>query len=465
VWAPGIPEWEFLQLSAARAGIVLVPLNPSYKRGELLQTLGQSGASAVFIVDEFRGNSLRSIVEGMLLELPELRHVFDLRQWRDFVESTKPGLLPSVTGGDVLQILYTSGTTGVPKGAILTQGSAVNNVKLVVDRVGVGPRGRWLNPLPMFHAGGCVFNALGCLATDATHILMPEFDAAVALSLLEREEVTFLNAVPTMLTAIMNVDTFTTSALSSLALLLSGGTSIPPALVHTFEETFGARFCMVYGQSEAGPTVCLTAPEDSIEVKSKTIGFPLPHTEVKIVEPRTRETLEFDQIGELCVRGYNVMQGYYEMPEETGRVIDEDGWLSTGDLCVLEPSGYLRFAGRSKEVIIRGGENIAPREIEEVVMLHPTVADVAVVGLPDLHYGEVVAAFVIPGSSWRSSDPKDIARDLAAYVTDAIAHYKVPAAWYVVEEFPKTPSGKVQKFLLRQLAVSGRLEPSLTRVR
>ena len=454
VWSTGTPEWVLLQFGAARAGVILVPLNPAYQATELSHALRQSRSRAVFHGPEVRGRSLREVVERVRPDCPELELVFDLERLDGFVADTRALPLPVVDAHDPVMIQYTSGTTGKPKGAMLTHAGVVNNARFSALRAGLPDDGTdggvWLNPLPLFHTGGCVFNALGSMATRGRHVLMPAWDPGQALELIERERVTFLCAVPTILIGMIDHPDFGSRDHSSLRYVLSGGTTIPPDLVRRFESTLDIDYTMVFGQTEAGPTVCMTFPDDTPEDKSGTIGVPLPHTEVKIVDPDTGATAAFDTPGEICTRGYGRMLGYFELPEETATAIDQDGWLHTGDLGQLDARGYLQITGRLKDIIRRGGETVSPRAIEDLLFSQPGVGEVAVVGVPDERYGEQVAAFVLP-----AADAAPDVEALRAVTAEHLARYKVPAYWVVVDEIPRTPSGKVQKFVLRDRFVAG----------
>jgi fatty-acyl-CoA synthase len=460
VWSTGTPEWVLLQFGAARAGVILVPLNPAYQAPELSHALRQSRSRAVFHGPAVRGRSLRDVVEQVRPGCPELERVLDLEQLDRFVEDTPARPLPVVEAHDPVMIQYTSGTTGKPKGAVLTHRGIVNNARLSALRAGLSDGGGdggtgtdggvWLNPLPLFHTGGCVFNALGCMATRGRHVLMPVWDPGLALELIERERVTFLCAVPTILISMIDHPDFAARDISSLRYVLSGGTTIPPDMVRRFEATLGVEYTMVFGQTEAGPTVCMTFSDDTPEDKSGTIGVPLPHTEVKIVDPGTGATIGHDTPGEICMRGYGRMLEYFELPGETGTAIDTDGWLHTGDLGQMDARGYLQITGRLKDIIRRGGETISPRAIEDLLFSQPGVGEVAVVGVPDERYGEQVAAFVLP-----TPDVLPDLQALRALTAEHLARYKVPTYWVLVDEIPRTPSGKVRKFVLRDRFVAG----------
>ena len=446
VWAPNLPEWVVLELAAALAGVVLVTVNPAFRPAELRYVLRQSRAAAIFLVPEFRGNRMAESLEEVRPELEHLRETVLFDDWDAFLASGDPArVLPDVRPDDVVQIQYTSGTTGFPKGALLRHRGVVNNARLTAQRWEIGGGDVWVNPLPLFHTGGCVLAVLGALNARATQVPVLAFDPKLVLDLVEREGATVLGAVPTMLIALLEQPEFAARDLSSLRVVASGGSSVPADLVRRFERELGVRFGIVFGQTESSPVITQTRLDDSPEDKADTIGQPLPQTEVKIADPATGDPLRVGEVGEICTRGYLVMAGYFDLPEATAEAIDEDGWLHTGDLGSMDERGYLRITGRLKDLIIRGGENIYPREIEDALFEHPAVAEAAVVGLPDAKWGELVAAFVRP--STREPPSED---ELRSYLRERLAPHKTPERWIFVDDFPLTASGKVQKFLLRE---------------
>ncbi|MYF03815.1 MAG: AMP-binding protein, partial [Holophagales bacterium] len=302
----------------------------------------------------------------------------------------------------------------------------------------------YVNPMPLFHTGGCVLGVLGPCQHQATLVNLVMFEPGLMLALVEELKATHLLGVPTMLIAVMEHPDFASRDLSSVHTVCSGGATVPADLVRRIERTLGVQFSIIYGQTEASPGVTLMKPDDSEEDKANTLGPVLPQTEMKVIDPSTGATLPIGEQGELCCRGYLVMLGFFEMPDKTAETIDEGGWLHTGDLVTMDDRGYTTITGRLKDMIIRGGENIYPREIEELLFEHPQVADVAVVGLPDERWGEIVGAFV------RDADPSNPASDgeLHTYCRENLSPQKTPKVWYRVDEFPLTPSGKIQKFVL-----------------
>ena len=452
VWAPNIPEWVLLEFGAGLAGVVLVTVNPAYQPKELAYVLGQSKAAGIFLTSTFRGNPMRESLESVRSELPNLREIVSFDDWEELLASVDSSVeLPDVHPDDPVQIQYTSGTTGFPKGAYLHHRGITNNARYVAERLQLAPGGAYVNPMPLFHTGGCVLGVLGPLQMRATHVCLLQFEPGLALELCETEKATHLLGVPTMLIAMMEHPDFRSRDLSTLTTVCSGGATVPADLVRRIEGTLGVQFSIIYGQTESSPGITLIKPDDDESDKANTLGPALPQTEIKVVDPETRETVPPGTQGELCTRGYLVMLGYFEMPDKTAETIDEEGWLHTSDLVTMDERGYTTITGRLKDMIIRGGENIYPREIEEVLFEHPQVADVAIVGLPDAKWGEVIAAFL------RDADPSNPATDLELhdYLRSHLAPTKTPRLWYRVDEFPLTPSGKVQKFVLREMWESG----------
>jgi fatty-acyl-CoA synthase len=353
--------------------------------------------------------------------------------------------LPEVGPTDACMIQYTSGTTGFPKGALLHHRGLVNNGAHTVERMGFPAGGVYLAFMPLFHTGGCVCGVLGCVAKHGTMLLMEMFEPGLALELMEAYGANVMLGVPTMHVALIEHPDFATRDLSSVKAMCSGGSTVPQALVKRLEQTLQATFTIVFGQTECSPVASMTRAQDTLEDKANTLGGPMPGVEVKIIDPETGEIVPIHTLGEYCTRGYHVMHEYFEMPEATANTIDEEGWLHTGDLCSMDERGYCTVEGRLKDMIIRGGENIYPREIEELLFKHPAVGEVAVVGLPSERLGEDVAAFL------RAAPGEAIDKDaLFAYLREHLSPQKTPRYWFEVEEYPLTGSGKIQKFELRQ---------------
>jgi fatty-acyl-CoA synthase len=445
IWANNLPEWVLLEYGAALAGLTVVTVNPALRGGELRHVLASSGAQGLFMLPGYRGTDMRATLAGIRAELPRLREVVLLNEWDEFLSSGRPGTdLPGAGPDDPTQIQYTSGTTGTPKGAVLRHAGITDNAALYAQRAGLQPGDVTVSPMPLFHTAGCVMSVLGTLSVRGTLVLPPAFDPALQLRLLEEERGTSMIGVPTMLIAMLNAAEFRSADLSSLRHVVSGGAVVPAELVRRVERDTPALVSIVFAQTESSPVITQTSPNDSADDRAETLGRPLPHTAVRIVNSGTGQTLPVGETGELLTRGYGVMLGYHDDPAATAAAIDSGGWLHTGDLAQMDQRGYFRIGGRLKEMIIRGGENIYPREIEAVLFGHPDVADAAVVGIPDERWGEQVAAFVRPAAG-RTPDPDA----LFAYVRARLAPFKTPRFWAVIDHFPLTGSAKIQKFRLQ----------------
>jgi acyl-CoA synthetase (AMP-forming)/AMP-acid ligase II len=446
VWANNIPEWVLLELAAGLAGITLVTVNPALRAEELTHVLGQSQANGVFLVPQYRGTSMADLLDAVRGGLPRLREVVLFSDWEEFGASGSPTQrLPRVGPADPAQVQYTSGTTGLPKGAVLHHRGIVNNARLIAERLGLVTGTVHLSPMPLFHTAGCVMSVLGSIACRGSLVLPPMFEPGLLLELLQSERAQYVLGVPTMLIGVLDHPAFAATDTSSVRWMVTGGAVVPPALVHRVEAAFGVPLTVVFAQTEASPVITQTAPGDEPDDRAHTLGRALPQTEVKIVDTTTGQTVAPGVIGEVCTRGYHVMTGYLDNPDATAAAIDPGGWLHTGDLASMDERGYCRIGGRLKEMIIRGGENIYPREIEQVLFEHDDVADVAVIGVPDPVWGEQVAAF-IRGAPGRAPDPEM----LFAYCRERLAAHKTPRHWRIVDAFPLTPSGKVKKYVLRE---------------
>jgi fatty-acyl-CoA synthase len=455
VWAPNSPEWIILEFGAALAGLVLVTVNPAYRGEELAHVLGDSQADGLFLADRFQQQDMRAILGEVSGRLPRLRDVLSFGDWDAFTTGGSAAAaarpLPDVDPSSAAQVIYTSGTTGRPKGAVLTHRGLTNNARLAFEAVGIGPDDVEINPMPMFHVGGCALFTLGPVQATAAQVLMPRFSPALELELIETHRVTLLCGVPTMFLALLSHPDLPKRDVSALRRVITGGAVSPPALAHRVEATLGVSYSIGFAQTEAGCVISIGSPADPVGDRAETVGRPLPQTEARVVSPRTGETAACGETGEICVRGYLVMPGYLNDPDSTAAAVDGDGWLHTGDLGSMDERGYLRIAGRLKEMIIRGGENIYPREIEEVLVAHPAVADASVLGIPHEYYGEVVGAAVRPAAQADGPDgDAALADELAEYCRARLAPEKVPARWLVTGAFPMTPSGKIRKDVLRE---------------
>jgi len=446
VWANNIPEWILLEHAAALAGITIVTVNPALRAEELTHVLGQSRSSGVFLVPDYRGTPMTRLLDEVRGGLPALREVVSFAAWDEFTAAgTAVRELPRVRPADPAQVQYTSGTTGVPKGAVLHHRGIVNNARFYAGRVGMPAGCVYLNSMPLFHTAGCVMAALGVLAVRGTLVLPPFFDPGLMLALTEAERPQLTGGTPTMLIAMLNHPAMATTDVSSVRLVISGGAVVAPALVEQAERAFDAPLCVTFGQTEASPCITFISPDDDPADRQETLGRPLPRIEVKIADVATGEPVPPGVVGEICTRGYSIMTGYLDNPEATAAAIDSDGWLHSGDLGSMDERGYCRIGGRLKDMIIRGGENIYPAEIEQVLFEHEDVEDAAVVGIPDEFWGEQVAAFIRPAGG-RRPDPDA----LFAYCRDRLAPFKTPRHWRIVDAFPLTPSGKVKKYILRE---------------
>jgi len=445
IWAANCPEWMLIEFGAALAGITLVTVNPAYLANELAFVLKQSRASGIFVQPHYRGRDLLAVIEQVRAELPKLREVISLATWPDFLRSASPdAVLPTVAPDDIAQIQYTSGTTGFPKGARLTHRGLGNNGRFFARTVGAGPDDVWVNPMPMFHTAGCGLVTLGALQTGGTQIMLPGFDPELMLQLCEEERGTVMLGVPTMVIRMLDDPGLARRNVASWRLALMGGTPVPPDLVRRAAQLVpGLKVGIGFGQTESSPYLTHTLPDDPHADWIATVGRPMPQTELRIIDVDTGETAPLEKVGEICARGYFVMKDYFDNPGATASAIDADGWLHTGDLGSMDKFGYCRVQGRLKDLIIRGGENIYPREVEDLLFTHPSIASVAVVGVPDPEWGEIVVAFV------QTRAPTDEAA-LTAFCRERLASYKVPRVWRFVEQFPQTASGKIQKFVLRQ---------------
>jgi fatty-acyl-CoA synthase len=442
VWAGNRPEWVLLEFAAGLAGLTLVTVNPAYQAEELAYVLGHCGARGIFLAGEYRGSPLPAILAQVRGQLPGLREVISMEEWDRFCASGNGGPLPEVDPASPAQILYTSGTTGRPKAAVLTHRGLTNNARLAADAIGMKAGEAAVNPMPLFHVAGCGLMTLGLVQTLGTHVLPPRFDPALALELIETHRSPVIGGVPTMLTALLAHPGRAQRDLSCLRYALSGGATVPPELVRRVEAAFGVPFVITFAQTESSCSITVTRVTDTAADRAETLGRPLPQTEVKIIDVATGETVPCGTVGEICTRGYLVMAGYLGDPEATGAAIDPDGWLHTGDLGSMDERGYCRIAGRIKEMIIRGGENIYPREIEAVLMSHPGVAEAAVVGVADRFWGEVVGAVIRPAGAAPSE------AELATHCRTRLAGYKTPARWLFTQSFPLTSTGKIRKDVL-----------------
>ncbi len=451
IWAPNSPKWLLTEFGAALAGLTLVTVNPALRAAEARHVLAQSRAQGVVLAPSYRGADLAATLEQIRGDLPSLREVISLAGWDSFVATGSAAeRLPAVSPDDAAQIQYTSGTTGFPKGAMLRHRGITNNGRFCAQILEAGPGEVWVNPMPLFHTAGCVLLTLGPVQGLFTQVLVPGFDPGLVLRLIETERSAMFGGVPTMLLALLDHPDFAGTDTSSLRYAFGGGATFAPSVVRRVESSLGVPMSITFAQTESSPCITQTRLDDAPADRAETLGQPHPHVEVKIAEPLTGQDLPAGAVGEILTRGYHVMAGYFDDPAATREAIDNVGWLHTGDLGSADERGFFRIEGRLKEMIIRGGENIYPREIEQVLHEHPAVADVAVVGVPDDHWGEQVAAFVRLAAGTAVTPG-----ELDSYCRTRLAAHKTPRRWEFVDDFPLTGSGKIKKFVLRERLAGG----------
>ncbi len=447
IWAPNCAEWVLVQFASAKAGIILVNVNPAYRTSELEYVLNQSGCKLLVAATDFKTSDYRAMVAEV--DAPDLERTVFLGtgDWDALLEGSAD-LPAGLQFDDPINLQYTSGTTGFPKGATLSHHNILNNGFFVGEACGYGPEDRVCIPVPFYHCFGMVMGNLGCVTHGACMVVpAPAFEPRATLAAVAEERCTSLYGVPTMFLAELSEMDSTPYDLTSLRTGIMAGSPCPEEVMRkVIDRMHMEDVTICYGMTETSPVSTQTGADDALERRVGTVGRVHPHVEVKIVEPESGACVARGEPGELCTRAYSVMLGYWEEPGKTAEAIDAAGWMHTGDLATMDDDGYVRIVGRSKDMIIRGGENVYPREIEEYLYGHEAIADVQVVGVPDDRYGEAVAAFVI-----RREGAELDADGVRAYCSGRIAHYKVPAHVRFVEEFPMTVTGKVQKFKLREL--------------
>jgi fatty-acyl-CoA synthase len=479
VWGQNVPEWVTLQFATGKMGAVLVTVNPAYKAHELHYVLDQSDSAALFLTKGFKGAGFLQILQDAAPELadaldgdlsvedlPYLKHVvlmggeppgnlpvlsFEelLERGRGVSEEELRERQDSLDAEDVINMQYTSGTTGFPKGVQLTHANIVKNAFSIGECMKLGPEDRVCIPVPFLHCFGCVLGTLNTVTHEGTMVPVESFDAEKVLQAVHQERCTAVLGVPTMFIAELDHPDFEHYDTSSLRTGIMAGSPCPMEVMKRVVDVMGAsEITIAYGQTESSPVITQTRTDDPLELRVSTVGRTLPGVEVRIVNVETGEDCAPGEQGELWTRGYLVMRGYYKMEDKTREVMDEDGWLHTGDLAVMDENGYVRITGRAKDMIIRGGENVYPREIEEFLYTHPDISDVQVYGVPDGKYGEQVAAAIKkrPDSDLSEEDVKEFCRE-------NIAYYKVPEYVDFVEDYPMTASGKIQKYKLREAAI------------
>ena len=456
IWASNCVEWILLQHAASRAGVVLVNVNPAYRSHELRFVLKKSRIRALFLREkDARANYREILAESRTGESAPLEYVVWLGEssWDEMLANGRDIAEFTPSCHDVANIQYTSGTTGQPKGVLLTHRSLVNNGMAIGLMLNANENDRICAPVPLYHCFGSVIGSLVSVVYGATLILpSAQFDPLATLEAMHTEKATTIYGVPTMYVAELGHPEFERFDLSSLRKGVMSGAPCPVELMKRVAARMHCdRLVIPYGQTEASPVITMTSVDDPFEIRVASVGRALANTEVRIVDPSTRECLPLGEQGELCTRGYLVMQGYDDEPEATAQTIDSEGWLHTGDLAVLRPDGYFSFKGRAKDTIIRGGENIYPREVEDFLHTHPKIADVYVVGIPDAKLGETVLAWIQLEAGEEASE-----EEIRDFCRGRIAYFKVPQFIRFVDSFPQTVTKKVQKFLIREQEIRER---------
>jgi len=462
IWSTNCIEWVMLHMGCARAGVALVNVNPAYRSHELQYTLTRSRMKAIFLWRKDKRADYAEILErarqGLTLDLQHTIY-FDSPEWPALLDSE--GRLPDhVAPDDVANIQYTSGTTGLPKGVMLTHRNVVNNGQFLARGFHYTEQDKVVVPVPLFHCYGCVIGTMSALNSGAA-LVLPNwtFDARVTLQAIHDERATSVYGVPAMYVAEFAIPEFSSFDFTSLRTGMMSGAPCPVELMkRVLKEMHIGELVIAYGQTETSPVVTMSDARDSLEIRVNTVGRAMPQTEIQVISPTDGARLPIGMQGEICVRGYAVMKGYDGDSEGTAQVVKLDGWLHTGDLGVMRMDGCLHITGRSRDVIIRGGENIYPREVEEFLYTHPKVGEVQVVGIPNERLGEIVVAWIRlrPGLEATESEIRN-------WCKGQIAYYKVPEHVRFVDEFPATLSGKIQKYKIREFEIEARGLQSLSR--
>ena len=457
VWAPSCAEWTIAQLATAKIGAILVNVNPAYRTHEFTYAVNHSGLRMLISAESFKTSDYRSMIEETRADTPRLERVVYIgtSDWDDVVAAGEKvdadvvnERMRTLQPNDPINIQYTSGTTGYPKGATLSHRNILNNGYFVTETINLTENDRLCIPVPFYHCFGMVMGNLGCTTHGATMVIpAPGFDPETTLRCIAEEGCTAVYGVPTMFIAMQNHPTFRDHDLTSLRTGIMAGSICPVEVMkRCIADMHMEEVSIAYGMTETSPVSCQTRADDDLDRRTATIGNAHPHVEIKIIDPDTGETVERGQPGEFCTRGYSVMLGYWEDEEKTREAIDADGWMHTGDLAEMREDGYCNIVGRIKDMVIRGGENIYPREIEEFLYSHPDIEDVQVIGVPDQKYGEELAAWV---KMKAGATPLD-ADAVRAFATGKLAHYKIPRYVLVVDEFPMTVTGKIRKVQMRE---------------
>ncbi|HWM18398.1 MAG TPA: AMP-binding protein [Ilumatobacteraceae bacterium] len=459
IWAPNCSEWVLVQYATARIGVILVNINPAYRTHEVRYALQQSGCRGLVAATDFKSSDYVAMVDEVRPDLPDLEQVIHLgtAAWSELlaraadvpierVRAIEAQLDPS----DAINVQYTSGTTGFPKGATLSHRNILNNGYFVSEGCRYTHEDRVCIPVPFYHCFGMVMGNLGCTTHGATMVVpAPAFDPEATLAAVAEERCTSLYGVPTMFIAMLGLPSFESYDLTSLRTGIMAGSPCPIEVMKQCIERMNMdEVTICYGMTETSPVSTQSATDDPVDKRTGTVGRVHPHVEIKIIDPDAGTTVERGTTGEFCTRGYSVMIGYWNEPERTAESIDDDGFMHSGDLAVMDDEGYVNIVGRSKDMIIRGGENIYPREVEEFLYTHPDITDVQVIGVPDLKYGEEVMAWITVRAGAELT-----ADDVREFCQGRIAHYKIPRYVQTTDEFPMTVTGKIQKFKLREQAV------------
>jgi fatty-acyl-CoA synthase len=460
IWAPNCAEWTFTQYATAKIGAILVNINPAYRTHELKYVLNQAGIRTLVAAPSFKTSDYESMIAEVRDECPELTDVILIgrEEWTSLQSIGRGGsaahlgeLQAELTADDPINIQYTSGTTGFPKGATLSHHNILNNGFFVGEMCTYTENDRVCIPVPFYHCFGMVMGNLACTSHGACMVIpAPGFDPATTLAAVAEEKCTSLYGVPTMFIAELADPTFAAHDLSSLRTGIMAGSPCPVEVMKQVIERMGmAEVTIAYGMTETSPVSTQTRADDSLDRRVSTVGRVLPHLEVKVVDPETGRTVPRGTPGEFCTRGYSVMLGYWEQQDKTAEAIDRARWMHTGDLAVMDDDGYLNITGRIKDMVIRGGENVYPREIEEFLYTHPDILDAQVIGVPDERYGEELMVWVRmrDGASPLTTDA------VREYCAGKLAHYKIPRYVHVVDEFPMTVTGKVRKVEMRAVSV------------
>ncbi|MEC3978584.1 AMP-binding protein [Amycolatopsis sp. H20-H5] len=461
IWAPNRAEWTFTQYATAKIGAVLVNINPAYRSHELEFVLNQAGIRLIVAAESFKTSDYAGMIEQARPKSPGLEHVVLLggEKWTSLLETGRkgdPALLAEVAGtlsaDDPINIQYTSGTTGFPKGATLSHHNILNNGFFVGELCNYTEADRVCIPVPFYHCFGMVMGNLACTSHGACMVIpAPGFDPKATLEAVAAERCTSLYGVPTMFIAELADPSFAEHDLSSLRTGIMAGSPCPVEVMKQVIDRMGmAEVSICYGMTETSPVSTQTRADDSIERRVSTVGRVGPHLEVKVVDPETGQTMPRGEPGELCTRGYSVMLGYWEQPEKTAEAIDAARWMHTGDLAVMDTDGYVNITGRIKDMVIRGGENLYPREIEEFLYTHPDILDAQVIGVPDTKYGEELMAWI----RMRDGAAALTTEAVREFCTGKLAHYKIPRYVHVVDEFPMTVTGKVRKIEMREKSIT-----------